>query len=57
VQFKANFSLNVGELMIATEPKDILREDYGVKFQMPLENGLLKNEVNLQIMVKATEKK
>jgi hypothetical protein len=51
------FSLNEGELMIATEPKDILREDYGVKFQMPLENGLLKNEVNLQIMVKATEKK
>jgi polyisoprenoid-binding protein YceI len=57
VQFKANVSLNEGELMIATEPKDILREDFGVKFQMPLENGLLKNEVNLQIMVKATEKK
>lgn len=57
VQFKANVSLNEGELVIATEPKDILREDYGVKFQMPLENGLLKNEVNLQIMVKATEKK
>ena len=57
VQFKANISMNSGEVTIATEPKDILREDYGVKFQMPVENGLLKNEVTLQIFVKATEVK
>lgn len=57
VQFKANVSMNSGEVTIATEPKDVMREDYGVKFQMPIENGLLKNEVNLQIFVKATEVK
>lgn len=57
VQFKANVSMNSGEVTIATEPKDVMREDYGVKFQMPIENGLLKNEVTLQIFIRATEVK
>ena len=57
VQFKANVSINAGGVTIATEPLDIMREDFGVKFQMPVENGLLKNEVNIQIFVKATEVK
>ena len=57
VQFKANVSVTDGEVSIATEPKDVMREDYGVKFQMPVANGLLKNEVTLQILVKATESK
>jgi len=56
-QFKANVSVNDGEVSIATEPKDIHREDFGVKFQMPVQNGLIKNEVNIQILVKAIEKK
>jgi hypothetical protein len=34
-----------------------MREDYGVKFQLPLENGLIKNEVNVQIFIKALEQK
>ncbi|MFC6268758.1 YceI family protein [Frigoriflavimonas asaccharolytica] len=57
IQFKANVSVNAGELTIATEPLDVMREDFGVKFQMPIENGLLKNEVNLQIFIKANEAK
>ena len=57
VQFKANVSVADGMVSIATEPKDVMREDYGVKFQMPVANGLLKNEVTLQINVKATENK
>lgn len=57
VQFNANVTLNNGEVSIATEPKDINREDFGVKFQMPLANGVIKNEVNLQILIKALEKK
>lgn len=57
VQFNANVSVKDGEVSIATEPKDILREDFGVKFQMPVQNGLIKNEVNLQILVKALESK
>ncbi|SDQ14195.1 Polyisoprenoid-binding protein YceI [Chryseobacterium soldanellicola] len=57
VQFKANISVKNGEVSIATEPKDINREEFGVKFQAPAENGILKNEVTLQINVKALEKK
>lgn len=57
VQFNANVSAKEGEVSIATEPKDINREDFGVKFQMPVANGLIKDEVNLQILIKAMEKK
>ena len=57
VQFNANVALKEGVVSIATEPKDINREDFGVKFQMPVANGLIKDEMNLQILVKAMEKK
>ena len=57
VQFQANVSIKDGEASIATEPKDVMREDFGVKFQMPLANGVIKDEVNLQIFIKAMEKK
>jgi len=57
VQFKANVSVKDGEVSVATEPKDIKREEFGVKFQAPVENGVIKDEVTLQINVKALEKK
>ncbi|SIQ28471.1 Polyisoprenoid-binding protein YceI [Chryseobacterium sp. RU37D] len=57
VQFKANISVKEGLVSIATEPKDIKREEFGVKFQAPAENGVIKDEVTLQINVKALEKK
>lgn len=57
VQFRANVSVKEGEVSIASEPKDINREEFGVKFQAPAENGIIKNEVNLQISIKALEKK
>lgn len=57
VQFKANVSVKDGEVSVATEPKDIKREEFGVKFQAPAENGIIKDEVTLQINVKALEKK
>ena len=53
VQFNANVSVKNGEVSISTEPKDIMREDFGVKFQMPIANGMIKNEVNIQISIKA----
>lgn len=55
-QFKANVSVKGSEVSIFTEPKDILREDFGVKFQSPAANGVIKNEVTLQIIVKANER-
>lgn len=57
VQFKANVSVNSGVVSIATEPKDIMREEFGVKFQSPAENGVIKDEISLQINIKALEKK
>ncbi len=55
--FNANVKLKDGELSIATEPKDINRDEFGIKFQMPVAEGLIKNEINVQMKVKAIEKK
>lgn len=57
IQFNANVSIKDGTASIATEPKDISREGFNVKFQMPIANGVVKDDVNLQILIKATEKK
>jgi polyisoprenoid-binding protein YceI len=57
MQFNANVSIKDGAASIATEPKDISREGFNVKFQMPIANGVLKDDVNIQILIKATEKK
>lgn len=58
VQFYANvFVKDDGSVIIATEPKDINREDFGVSYQAPVENGVIKDEVNLQVSIKAYEKK
>jgi len=57
VKFNANVSVENGLVSISTEPTDINREDFGVKFAIPVQNGVLKNEVTLQISVKAMENK
>ncbi|MHA6696152.1 YceI family protein [Chryseobacterium sp. A301] len=56
VQFRANVTVNGNEVSIASEPTDIKREDFGVKFQVPAQNGIIKNEVTVQLLVKALEK-
>ncbi len=56
VQFKANVSVEGNEVSINSEPTDIPREDFGVKFQVPAANGIIKNEVTVQMMVKAMQK-
>ncbi len=55
--FNANVKVADGELTIASEPKDINRDEFGVKFQMAAAEGLIKNEINIQIKIKAIEKK
>ena len=57
VQFKANVTVADGNVNIATEPTDINREDFGLKFELPFENGLLNKEINLQVLIKAMESK
>lgn len=56
VEFRANVTVHGNEVSIASEPTDIKREDFGVKFQVPLQNGIIKNEVTVQLLVKALEK-
>ncbi len=56
VQFRANVTVTTKEVSIASEPTDVLREDFGVKFQVPAQNGVIKNEVTVQLLVKALEK-
>jgi polyisoprenoid-binding protein YceI len=53
IAFKANVTVSDGQITIATEPTDIKREDFGVKFQIPVANGMIKDEVNIQILIKA----
>lgn len=57
VSFNANIKANEQEVSIATEPTDIDRSLFGVNFQSPVENGVIKNEITLQISVKAQPKK
>lgn len=57
VQFRANVTLDDRNVTLATEPTDINRKDFGLNFDMPLENGLLNKEINLQVLIKAKESK
>ncbi|WP_018676390.1 YceI family protein [Riemerella columbina] len=57
VQFKANVTVADGKATIKTEPTDINREEFGVTFQAPVQNGVIKNEVTLQVSVDASEVK
>lgn len=57
VAFNANIHVENGVATIATEPTDIKREDFGVKFQAPVENGIIKNEITLQVSVKTNQDK
>lgn len=57
VQFNANVVAANGIVSIATEPKDISRDDFGIKFQMPAANGIIKDEINIQVLIKALVKK
>lgn len=57
ISFNANVKIATGELQIATEPKDISREEFGIKFQIPVANGIIKDEINIQMLMKAIEKK
>ena len=57
VSFNANVKVTDEQITISTEPTDINRQDFNVNFLSPVENGILKNEITLQISVKANVKK
>lgn len=53
----ANVTVEGEEVTIATENKDINRQDFGINFKSPAENGVIKDEITLQILVKAKQSK
>lgn len=52
----ANVMVNDGEVVIASEPTDLKRKDFGLNVEIPLENGILHDDFTIQIMVKAKRK-
>lgn len=52
----ANVMVNDGEVIIASEPTDLKRKDFGLNVEIPLENGILHDDFTIQIMVKAKRK-
>ena len=57
ISLNANIKIDKEQVSIATEQTDIDRSIFGVEFQSPIENGVIKNEITLQIIVKADLKK
>ncbi|KQR92635.1 polyisoprenoid-binding protein [Chryseobacterium sp. Leaf180] len=53
VQFRANISLKGDEISIRTEPFDINRKEFNLNFNSPAENGVIKDEMTLQVNIKA----
>lgn len=53
LKIRANVLQNDGQISIFTEPTDINREEFGVSFQSPLENGVIKNEIQIQAIIKS----
>jgi len=57
VSFNANIKVDTEQVSIYTEPTDIDRTEFGVKFQLPIKDGIIKNEFTLQVAIKAFNKK
>ena len=57
VSFNANVKVDTEQVSIYTEPTDIDRTEFGVKFQLPVKDGIIKNEFTLQVAIKAFNKK
>lgn len=56
VQFKANVKVDDNKVEIKTEPTEIMRDEFGIKFQMNLADILIKNNFTLQIDIVANKK-
>lgn len=56
VQFKANVTHTGNAVSVKSEPTDLNRQEFGVNFTSPAENGVLKDELTIQLVVNATKK-
>lgn len=53
VSLQANVEVKDDLVTIATEHKDISRSAFGINFTSPVENGVIKDEISIQVLAKA----
>ncbi|SDE10959.1 YceI family protein [Riemerella columbipharyngis] len=56
LKVNANVTTSDDEVSLNTEPTDINREDFGVSFKSPMKDMVIKNEITLQVSIKAHKK-
>ncbi|QCX52536.1 YceI family protein [Elizabethkingia sp. JS20170427COW] len=53
----ANVKVDADSATIKSEKKDFNRKDFGINFTAPISNGVIKDEISLQINIKVLENK
>lgn len=44
---------NDQQVSIFTEPTELNRKDFNIEFESPIENGVIKDEIEVQAIIKA----
>lgn len=53
IKINANVVYNEKQISIFTEPTELNRRDFNIHFQSPIENGIIKDEIAIQAVIKA----
>lgn len=53
IKINANVVYNDRQVSIFTEPTELNRKDFNIEFQSPIENGVIKDEIEVQAIIKA----
>lgn len=53
IKINANVVYNDQQVSIFTEPTELNRKDFNIEFQSPIENGVIKDEIEVQAIIKA----
>lgn len=53
IKINANVVYNDQQVSIFTEPTELNRKDFNIEFQSPIENGIIKDEIEVQAIIKA----
>lgn len=53
IKINANVVYNDQQVSIFTEPTELNRKDFNIEFESPIENGVIKDEIEVQAIIKA----
>lgn len=56
LRINANVSVKEDKITLFSEPTDFSRSDFSIRFQSPIENGVIQDEINIQIVVSGIKK-